>query len=111
MNTERTNTFSNIWFHPSLTRSEAEELIRNEPEGSFLVRPSETCPNDFSLTIKHKSFLHMRISRNSAGQYILGEYSQPYTSVSQMIYHYARTLVPVLGAYSVTLTHPVLRRI
>nr|CAH8831245.1 unnamed protein product [Trichobilharzia regenti] len=99
------------WFHPSLTRSEAEELIRNEPEGSFLVRPSETCPNDFSLTIKHKSFLHMRISRNSAGQYILGEYSQPYTSVSQMIYHYARTLVPVLGAYSVTLTHPVLRRI
>ncbi|TNN20702.1 SH2 domain-containing adapter protein isoform 3 [Schistosoma japonicum] len=40
------------WFHPSLTRSEAEELIRNEPEGSFLVRPSETCPNDFSLTIK-----------------------------------------------------------
>ncbi|CAH8833439.1 unnamed protein product [Trichobilharzia szidati] len=99
------------WFHPSLTRSEAEELIRNEPEGSFLVRPSETCPNDFSLTIKHKSFLHMRISRNSAGQYILGEYSQPYTSVSQMIYHYARTLVPVLGAYSVTLTHPVLKRI
>ncbi|CAH8474591.1 unnamed protein product [Heterobilharzia americana] len=99
-----------LWFHPSLTRSEAEELIRNEPEGSFLVRPSETCPNDFSLTIKHKSFLHMKISRNSAGQFILGEYSQPYTSVSQMIYHYARTLVPVLGAYSVTLTHPVFKR-
>ncbi|CAI2724979.1 unnamed protein product [Schistosoma spindalis] len=99
------------WFHPSLTRSEAEELIRNEPEGSFLVRPSETCPNDFSLTIKHKSFLHMKITRNSTGQFILGEYSQPYASVSQMIYHYARTLVPVLGAYSVTLTHPVCKRI
>ncbi|CAH8467944.1 unnamed protein product [Schistosoma bovis] len=98
------------WFHPSLTRSEAEELIRNEPEGSFLVRPSETCPNDFSLTIKHKSFLHMKITRNSTGQFILGEYSQPYASVSQMIYHYARTLVPVLGAYSVTLTHPVCKR-
>ncbi|TNN20697.1 SH2 domain-containing adapter protein isoform 1 [Schistosoma japonicum] len=99
------------WFHPSLTRSEAEELIRNEPEGSFLVRPSETCPNDFSLTIKHKTFLHMKITRNNAGQFILGEYSQPYSSVSQMIYHYARTLVPVLGAYSVTLTHPVFKRV
>lgn len=52
----------------------------------------------------------MKITRNSTGQFILGEYSQPYASVSQMIYHYARTLVPVLGAYSVTLTHPVCKR-
>ncbi|KAA0197206.1 hypothetical protein FBUS_05147, partial [Fasciolopsis buskii] len=98
------------WFHQSLTRLEAEELLRNQPEGSFLVRRSETCPNDYSLTIKHKTFLHMKISRNTAGQYILGEYSQPYAAVPQMIYHYARTLVPVRGAESVTLTHPVCSR-
>ncbi|VDP82624.1 unnamed protein product [Echinostoma caproni] len=99
------------WFHRSLTRLEAEELLRNQPEGSFLVRNSETCPNDYSLTIKHKTFLHMKISRNAAGQYILGEYSQPYAAVPQMIYHYARTLVPVRGAESVTLTHPVCTRL
>ncbi|CAL8078184.1 unnamed protein product [Calicophoron daubneyi] len=98
------------WYHPSLTRSEAEELLRNEPEGSFLVRDSETCPNDYSLTIKHKTYLHMKISRNNNGLFILGEYSQPYTSVPHMIYHYARTLVPVRGAESVTLTHPVYHR-
>lgn len=100
-----------LWYHPSLSRSEAEMLLSCEPEGSFLVRNSETCINDYSLTIKHKTFLHMKISRNKFGQFILGEYSQPYTSVPQMIYHYSRTLVPVRGADCVTLTHPVCRRV
>ncbi|KAF6778640.1 hypothetical protein AHF37_01863 [Paragonimus kellicotti] len=58
----------------------------------------------------HKTFLHMKISRNSNGQFILGEYSQPYTSVPQMIYRYACTKVPVQGAEFVTLVHPVCRR-
>lgn len=100
-----------LWYHPSLTRSEAEALLSCEPEGSFLVRNSETCVNDYSLTIKHKTFLHMKISRNQSGQFILGEYSQPYASVPQMIYHYSRTLVPVRGADCVTLTHPICRRV
>ncbi|TGZ74812.1 hypothetical protein CRM22_000739 [Opisthorchis felineus] len=99
------------WFHPSLTRSDAEELMSNEPEGSFLVRNSETCINDYSLTIRHKTFLHMKISRNPRGQFILGEYSQPYASVPQMIYHYASTSVPVRGAEYVMLIHPVCRQI
>ncbi|KER22093.1 hypothetical protein T265_09745 [Opisthorchis viverrini] len=99
------------WFHPSLTRSDAEELMSNEPEGSFLVRNSETCVNDYSLTIRHKTFLHMKISRNPRGQFILGEYSQPYASVPQMIYHYASTSVPVRGAEYVMLIHPVCRQI
>ncbi|KAF5401499.1 hypothetical protein PHET_04286 [Paragonimus heterotremus] len=98
------------WYHPLLTRSEAEALLAGEPEGSFLVRNSETCLNNYSLTIRHKTFLHMKISRNSNGQFILGEYSQPYTSVPQMIYRYACTKVPVQGAEFVTLVHPVCRR-
>nr|VZI40037.1 unnamed protein product [Spirometra erinaceieuropaei] len=52
------------WFHPSLSRSDAETCLRSEPDGSFLVRNSETNKNDFSLTIKHNGFLHMKISRN-----------------------------------------------
>ncbi|KAA0187089.1 hypothetical protein FBUS_07444 [Fasciolopsis buskii] len=36
------------WFQQSLMRLEAEELC-NQPEGSFLVRRSETCPSDYSL--------------------------------------------------------------
>ncbi|KAF8562646.1 hypothetical protein P879_11470, partial [Paragonimus westermani] len=39
------------WYHPLLTRSEAEALLAVEPEGSFLVRNSETCLNNYSLTI------------------------------------------------------------
>ncbi|VEL21492.1 unnamed protein product [Protopolystoma xenopodis] len=98
------------WFHPDLTRYAAEGLLRNECEGSFLIRRSETIRTDYSLSIKHSGFLHMKISRNPKGQYILGEYSQPYSSIPQMIYHYARTLVPVRGADTVTLCNSVLRQ-
>ncbi|VDM01085.1 unnamed protein product [Schistocephalus solidus] len=94
------------WFHPSLSRSDAETCLRSEPDGSFLVRNSETNKNDFSLTIKHNGFLHMKISRNIHGKFILGEYSQPYASIPEMISHYERTRVPVRGADSVVLCHP-----
>nr|CDS26495.1 SH2 motif [Hymenolepis microstoma] len=94
------------WFHPNLTRVGAEKRLRLEPEGSFLVRNSETNKNEYSLTVKHNGFLHMRITRDSQGQFVLGEYSQPYPSIPHMISHYEQTQVPVKGADSVTLCHP-----
>ncbi|VDD75921.1 unnamed protein product [Mesocestoides corti] len=94
------------WFHPNLTRVAAEKRLRSEPEGSFLVRNSETIKNEFSLTVKHNGFLHMRITRDAQGQFVLGEYSQPYPSIPHMISHYEQTQVPVKGADSVTLFHP-----
>ncbi|KAL5969046.1 SH2 domain-containing adapter protein F [Taenia solium] len=94
------------WFHPNLTRFGAEKRLRSEPEGSFLVRNSETLKNEYSLTVKHNGFLHMRITRDAQGQFVLGEYSQPYPSIPHMISHYEQTQVPVKGADSVTLCHP-----
>ncbi|VUZ53173.1 unnamed protein product [Hymenolepis diminuta] len=94
------------WFHPNLTRVGAEKRLRLEPEGSFLVRNSETNKNEYSLTVKHNGFLHMRITRDAQGQFVLGEYSQPYPSIPHMISHYEQTQVPVKGADSVTLCHP-----
>lgn len=48
----------------------------------------------------------MRITRDAQGQFVLGEYSQPYPSIPHMICHYEQTQVPVKGADSVTLCHP-----
>ncbi|KAK2709712.1 ras GTPase-activating protein 1-like isoform X2 [Artemia franciscana] len=37
------------WFHPSLSKSEAVELLVKAGPGSFLVRPSDNSPGDYSL--------------------------------------------------------------
>ncbi|CAH8513089.1 unnamed protein product [Schistosoma guineensis] len=100
-----------LWFHCDLSRSHAEKLLKSTPTGSFLVRRSETSKTELSLSIKRESdVLHMKISQDpETGGYVLGEYSQPYPSVSSMIYRYSRTLLPVRGTTPVLLRFPISR--
>ncbi|CAH8479369.1 unnamed protein product [Schistosoma turkestanicum] len=99
------------WFHHDLSRSHAEKLLKSTPTGSFLVRRSETSKTELSLSIKRESdVLHMKISQDPETRgYVLGEYSQPYPSVSAMIYRYSRTLLPVRGTTPVLLRFPISR--
>ncbi|CAL8070224.1 unnamed protein product [Calicophoron daubneyi] len=100
------------WFHFNLSRAGAEKLLNSTPVGGFLVRQSETCKSEYSLSIRRETdFLHMKISQDpTSGQYVLGEYSQPYPSVTAMIYRYTRSLLPVRGTTPVLLRFPVCRR-
>lgn len=40
------------WYHGSLSRIEAENLLRSADEGAFLVRNSESTKHDYSLSLK-----------------------------------------------------------
>lgn len=40
------------WFHGTITRVEAENVLRLLQEGSFLVRNSESTKQDYSLSLK-----------------------------------------------------------
>ncbi|CAD7088971.1 unnamed protein product [Hermetia illucens] len=40
------------WYYGRITRADAEKLLSNKPEGSFLIRISESSPGDFSLSVK-----------------------------------------------------------
>ncbi|OON23122.1 hypothetical protein X801_00962 [Opisthorchis viverrini] len=59
---------------------------------------------------RESDVLHMKISNDpDTGFYVLGEYSQPYPSVSAMIYRYTKSLLPVRGSTPILLQFPVER--
>ncbi|KAF8567239.1 hypothetical protein P879_09587 [Paragonimus westermani] len=101
------------WFHFDLSRASAEKILKSTPVGSFLVRQSETSKSEYSLSIRRENdVLHMRISKDeNSGHYVLGEYSQPYPSISAMIYRYTRSLLPVRGTKPILLQFPVERTV
>lgn len=51
--------------------------------------------------------MHMRIQMNEAAQYILGQFSQPFGSISEIIRHYCLNRLPVRGAEHMCLLEPV----
>ena len=78
------------WFHPSLNGKQAEELLLEEGEdGSFLVRPSQNNPGDFTLSVRRGTEItHIRIQTGEGDYYdlyggekfaTLGELVQYYT--------------------------------
>lgn len=40
------------WFHENMTREQAEFLLKDLPEGSYLMRESTHYPGDFTLCLK-----------------------------------------------------------
>ena len=40
------------WYHGSISRIEAEKLLRVHREGSYLIRTSESNRQDYSLSVK-----------------------------------------------------------
>lgn len=98
------------FYHGGITRKEAEELMRIHKEGSYLVRRSETQKNVFSLSIKgiRGMPMHIRIGL-SQGEYILGENSQPFPTVPEVIDYYTRHELPVQNAGRLRLLYPIMR--
>jgi len=55
--------------------------------------------------------MHMKIatevSDGGTVRYILGQFSQPFSSIAQMIHHYTVSKLPVKGAEHMCLLHAV----
>jgi len=60
-----------------------------------------------------RGFMHMKIvscddaGSCGGGHYILGQFSQPFDSIPQMIHHYTINKLPIKGAEHMSLLHPV----
>jgi hypothetical protein len=51
------------FFHIQISGTEAEELLRDEPNGTYLVRASSSNPGEYALSVKNdNNVIHVRIS-------------------------------------------------
>merc|ERR1712037_590704 len=87
----------------------AEESLRNQDEGSYLVRNVDLRRQEFSLIIKSaKGIMHMRIKRDaSSRQFQLSDFSRTFLTIPDMVYHYTRNRLPIKGAEHMCLKKPV----
>ncbi|KAK6475291.1 SH2 domain-containing adapter protein F-like isoform X4 [Huso huso] len=97
-----------FWYHGTISRTDAENLLRLCKEASYLVRNSETSKNDYSLSLKSsQGFMHMKLSRTKENKYILGQNSSPFNSVPEVIHFYTSRKLPIKGAEHMSLLYPV----
>ncbi|XP_075391702.1 SH2 domain-containing adapter protein D [Tenrec ecaudatus] len=96
------------WFHGPLSRADAENLLSLCREGSYLVRLSETSPQDCSLSLRSsQGFLHLKFARSRENQVVLGQHSGLFPSVPELLLHYSARPLPVQGAEHLALLYPV----
>lgn len=86
---------THAWFVNKISRAEAESLLlekndcneHTQKDGSFLVRPSESSPGDFSLSVKFGDGVqHFKVLRDGAGKYFL--WVVKFDSLNQLVkYH------------------------
>lgn len=76
------------WYLGRITRTTAEKILQgNKHEGAFLIRLSESSPNDFSLSVKcGNSVQHYRILKDSSDQYFL--WQTTFESLNKLVEHY-----------------------
>ncbi|CAG10322.1 unnamed protein product, partial [Tetraodon nigroviridis] len=98
-----------VWYHGTLSRSEAEGLLTLCKESSYLVRNSQTGRNDYSLSLRScKGFMHMKFSLSADGRYVLGENSPPFGTIPEVIHYYTTHKLPIRGAEHMSLLYPVI---
>lgn len=76
------------WYHGKISRSTAEAMLQdNQPVGAFLVRLSESSPNDFSLSVRCESQVqHFRILKDDRNQYFL--WTSRFSSLNKLVEYY-----------------------
>lgn len=96
------------WYHGPLKRLEAETLLKESEDCSFLLRNSESSKNGFSLSVKNNnSFMHLKIVCEQ-NKYILGQFSKPFDTVPEMIHYYSVNKLNIKGAIHKKLLHPIM---
>lgn len=96
------------WYWGKLEKDEVNELLRDKPEGSFLVRDAST-PEDFTLTVKKGGVNKLVKIYQKSGRY---GFSEPYefASLEELVENYStKSLSKHNAKLDVKLLYPVER--
>ncbi|ODM95625.1 SHC-transforming protein 1, partial [Orchesella cincta] len=95
-----------IWFHGTVSRGEAEELLKHD--GDFLVRESMACPGQFVLTgLQGDSPRHLLLVDPEG---IVRTKDRTFDNVIHLIKYHSENCLPIISAESmVLLRNPVPR--
>nr|XP_020462679.1 SH2 domain-containing adapter protein D-like isoform X2 [Monopterus albus] len=98
-----------VWYHGSLSRSEAESLLTLCKECSYLVRNSQSNRSDYSLSLRScQGFMHIKFTQCKDGKYVLGQNSPLFDTIPEVIHFYTTHKLPIRGAEHLSLLFPVL---
>lgn len=77
----------NDWYHGDINRDLAFDYLKDQPEGSFLVRASLSRPHEYALSfVGLETVAHIRIIRGRDGYKLEG--ARPFQTVPALIEHY-----------------------
>ncbi|XP_048475472.1 ras GTPase-activating protein 1-like [Rhincodon typus] len=87
-----------IWFHGKISKQDAYNLLMTVGQiCSFLVRPSDNTPGDYSLYFRtNENIQRFKISPTSSNQFMMG--GRYYNSIEEIIEHYRKEQI-VEGYY------------
>uniref|UniRef100_A0AC11EVC2 Uncharacterized protein n=1 Tax=Ovis aries TaxID=9940 RepID=A0AC11EVC2_SHEEP len=98
------------WFHPNISGVEAEQLLMSSGQhGSFLARPSKSCPGGFTLSVRrHDEVTHIKIQ--NTGDYYDLYGGEKFATLAELVQHYTSQhggLLRERGGAPVELRHPL----
>ncbi|EFA10985.1 tyrosine-protein kinase Shark [Tribolium castaneum] len=83
-----------FWYHGKLSREATENLLKEEgrPDGSFLVRESNSSTGDFVLSVLHNNEVsHFQIRRHSEDAFFSIDENTKIHGLESLIEHYVNT--------------------
>ncbi len=80
----------NRWYHRNINGIEAERLLHQYgQEGSFLIRPSQSTVNSYTLSVRcNDSFKHIKIQNNGDCGYEIGEGGDKFATLAELVEHF-----------------------
>jgi len=76
------------WFAGRLGRPKAEKLFVGTPDGTFLIRESDSRPGEYSLSVKYNNVIkHIKVNRKG-NMYDLAPDAKAFPSIQEMVDHF-----------------------
>lgn len=98
--------FQSFPWYKDLDRRHAEQAVASGGVGTFVVRPSQTCKGDHTLTAQGvNGIMNLKIQQRDQN-YVLGQFSSRFSSISELIRHHQAMQIKVTGKPPLLLKSP-----